>query len=212
MASVLAVLLLIGFQGSAAVFANPSENLSLSVTGTVLDAGSQVYTVTGGQVSYALVDGQTINPSSANFVYSMMASASGLSATGNATFTLTGTTMGGSSVSVTGTVMILGADPAIEIPLGCSTTCTSEIPSFFTGPSMVTTTIGGSTAGSEPVMELESPYLNPFGQPIGGLYGAGELGEAVGLLYTANGSNLSESVCFGRLAAEHALGRARVSS
>ena len=41
---------------------------------------------------------------------------------------------------------------------------------------------------------------------IPGLYGAGELGEAVGMLYPANGGNLSESVCFGRIAAEHALG------
>ncbi len=44
-------------------------------------------------------------------------------------------------------------------------------------------------------------------EPIPGLYGAGELGEAVGMLYPANGGNLSESVCFGRLAAEHAMGR-----
>lgn len=34
----------------------------------------------------------------------------------------------------------------------------------------------------------------------------GDLGEAVGLLYPANGGDLSESVCFGRIAAEHALG------
>lgn len=46
-----------------------------------------------------------------------------------------------------------------------------------------------------------------IGQPIPALYGAGELGEAVGMLYPANGGNLSESVCFGRLAAQHALGR-----
>ena len=50
--------------------------------------------------------------------------------------------------------------------------------------------------------------VNPFGQPIPGLCGAGELGEAVGMLYPANGGNLSESLCFGRLAAEHALAQA----
>jgi hypothetical protein len=37
-------------------------------------------------------------------------------------------------------------------------------------------------------------------------HAAGELGEAVGLLYPANGANLSESVCFGRIAAADALG------
>jgi hypothetical protein len=31
-------------------------------------------------------------------------------------------------------------------------------------------------------------------------------GLPVGLLYPANGGNLPESVCFGRIAAEHALG------
>jgi hypothetical protein len=49
--------------------------------------------------------------------------------------------------------------------------------------------------------------LNPFGQPVPGLYDVGEMGEAVGMLYPANGGNLSESVCVGRLAAEHALGQ-----
>jgi succinate dehydrogenase/fumarate reductase flavoprotein subunit len=48
--------------------------------------------------------------------------------------------------------------------------------------------------------------LDAFGEPIPGLYAAGELGEAVGLLYPANGANLSESICFGRIAAADALG------
>jgi succinate dehydrogenase/fumarate reductase flavoprotein subunit len=71
---------------------------------------------------------------------------------------------------------------------------------------------GGPNTCGGPRRDEHARILNPFGQPIPGLYGAGELGEAVGLLYPANGSNLSESVCFGRLAAEHAMGRAGVSS
>ena len=64
----------------------------------------------------------------------------------------------------------------------------------------------GRAIGHGPRRDAHARILNPFGQPIPGLYGAGELGEAVGMLYPANGGNLSESVCFGRIAAEHALG------
>jgi succinate dehydrogenase/fumarate reductase flavoprotein subunit len=65
---------------------------------------------------------------------------------------------------------------------------------------------GGPNTCGGPRRDEHARILNPFGQPIPGLYGAGELGEAVGMLYPANGGNLSESVCFGRIAAEHALG------
>jgi len=67
---------------------------------------------------------------------------------------------------------------------------------------------GGPNTCGGPRRDEHARILTPFGQPIPGLYGAGELGEAVGMLYPANGGNLSESVCFGRLAAEHAMGRA----
>jgi succinate dehydrogenase/fumarate reductase flavoprotein subunit len=67
---------------------------------------------------------------------------------------------------------------------------------------------GGPNTCGGPRRDEHARILNPFGQPVPGLYGAGELGEAVGMLYPANGGNLSESVCFGRLAAEHALGQA----
>jgi succinate dehydrogenase/fumarate reductase flavoprotein subunit len=66
---------------------------------------------------------------------------------------------------------------------------------------------GGSNTCGGPRRDEHARILNPFGQPIPGLYGAGEFGEAVGLLYPANGGNLSESVCFGRIAAEHAMAR-----
>lgn len=65
---------------------------------------------------------------------------------------------------------------------------------------------GGPNTCGGPRRDEHARIVTPFGQPIPGLYGAGELGEAVGLLYPANGGNLSESVCFGRIAAEHALG------
>jgi succinate dehydrogenase/fumarate reductase flavoprotein subunit len=67
---------------------------------------------------------------------------------------------------------------------------------------------GGPNTCGGPRRDEHARILTPFGRPIPGLYGAGELGEAVGLLYPANGGNLSESVCFGRIAAEHAMGAA----
>lgn len=64
---------------------------------------------------------------------------------------------------------------------------------------------GGSNTCGGPRKNEHAQVLDPEGRPIPGLYAAGELGEAVGLLYPADGANLSESVCFGRIAAEHAL-------
>jgi succinate dehydrogenase/fumarate reductase flavoprotein subunit len=66
---------------------------------------------------------------------------------------------------------------------------------------------GGSNTCGGPRRDERARVLDAFGDPIPGLYAAGELGEAVGLLYPANGANLSESICFGRIAAADALGR-----
>jgi succinate dehydrogenase/fumarate reductase flavoprotein subunit len=65
---------------------------------------------------------------------------------------------------------------------------------------------GGSNTCGGPRKDERARVLDPYGAPIPGLYAAGELGEAVGLLYPANGANLSESICFGRIAAADALG------
>jgi len=67
---------------------------------------------------------------------------------------------------------------------------------------------GGPNTCGGPRKDERARVLDPFGAPIPGLYAAGELGEAVGLLYPANGANLSESICFGRIAAADALGAA----
>jgi succinate dehydrogenase/fumarate reductase flavoprotein subunit len=67
---------------------------------------------------------------------------------------------------------------------------------------------GGPNTCGGPRKDERARVLDAFGAPIPGLYAAGELGEAVGLLYPANGANLSESVCFGRIAAADALGMA----
>jgi succinate dehydrogenase/fumarate reductase flavoprotein subunit len=67
---------------------------------------------------------------------------------------------------------------------------------------------GGSNTCGGPRRNERAEVLDPFGRPIPGLYGAGELGESVGLLYPSDGGNLSESVAFGRIAAESAMATA----
>lgn len=63
---------------------------------------------------------------------------------------------------------------------------------------------GASTCGG-PRRDGRARILDVRGRPIPGLYGAGELGEAVGLLYPSGGANLSDGLCFGQIAAESAL-------
>jgi hypothetical protein len=64
---------------------------------------------------------------------------------------------------------------------------------------------GGSNTTGGPRRNADGQVLHVFGDAIPGLYAAGELGQASGLLYPADGSNLSEALCFGQIAAEHAL-------
>jgi succinate dehydrogenase/fumarate reductase flavoprotein subunit len=64
---------------------------------------------------------------------------------------------------------------------------------------------GGPNTSGGPRRNEHAEVLDVFGQPIPGLYEAGELGEAVGALYPSNGANISDALCFGRIAVERAL-------
>ncbi len=66
---------------------------------------------------------------------------------------------------------------------------------------------GGSNTSGGPRRNEFAQVLDVFGEPIPGLYEAGELGEPVGLMYPCNGANISDCLCFGQIAAEHALGK-----
>jgi succinate dehydrogenase/fumarate reductase flavoprotein subunit len=68
---------------------------------------------------------------------------------------------------------------------------------------------GGSNTCGGPRRDEHARILDVFGEPIEGLYGAGELGEPVGLMYPSNGANISDCMCFGQIAAEHAVGVTR---
>jgi succinate dehydrogenase/fumarate reductase flavoprotein subunit len=64
---------------------------------------------------------------------------------------------------------------------------------------------GGSNTSGGPRRDAGARVLDPFGAPIPGLFAAGELGQPVGMVYPADGANLSEAFCFGQIAAETAL-------
>lgn len=64
---------------------------------------------------------------------------------------------------------------------------------------------GGSNTTGGPRRNARAQILDTRGDPIPGLYAAGELGQGTGMLYPADGSNLSEGFCFGQIAAESAL-------
>jgi len=64
---------------------------------------------------------------------------------------------------------------------------------------------GGSNTSGGPRRDEHARVLDVFGEPIGGLFAAGELGQPVGLRYLADGSNLAEAMCFGQIAAKEAV-------
>lgn len=64
---------------------------------------------------------------------------------------------------------------------------------------------GGANTGGGPRRDEYGRIVDPWGTPIPGLFGAGELGQAIGLRYPADGANLSEALCFGRIAARFAM-------
>lgn len=64
---------------------------------------------------------------------------------------------------------------------------------------------GGATTNGGPRRDAKARILNAFREPIPGLFGAGELGGAIGMLYPSPGANLGEAFAFGVIAAETAL-------
>jgi succinate dehydrogenase/fumarate reductase flavoprotein subunit len=67
---------------------------------------------------------------------------------------------------------------------------------------------GGSNTTGGPRRDHGGRVLDVFGEPIRGLFAAGELGQISGTLYPADGFNLCEAFCFGQIAAETALASA----
>jgi len=60
--------------------------------------------------------------------------------------------------------------------------------------------VGGPYLTGGPGRDAQGRILDVHGRSIGGLFGAGELGQPVGLLYPAQGAALSEALCSGTVA------------
>jgi succinate dehydrogenase/fumarate reductase flavoprotein subunit len=61
---------------------------------------------------------------------------------------------------------------------------------------------GGPNTSGGPRRNHRAEVLDSFGNMIPGLYAAGELGQAIGMLYPASGADISDALCFGQIAAE----------
>jgi hypothetical protein len=163
------VLVLPSFLPANAHSGSPQQQqLNFTMSGAIIDAGRHMYTSEGGQAVYASIMGQLVDVGTSSFNYRIRANVDGLSANGIASFELTGTTVGGEAITVEGSMHVHGAQPvaAETFPLGCTTTCTSEIVAFYTGVASVEVTIGSSTQDVSLPFEIESAFLNPFGGPI----------------------------------------------
>lgn len=145
----------------------PAHQLSLSLSGGVMNAGSQDYTLVGGQVVGAMIDGVPMAPG-ATLEYYMNAQVSGLSTNGFFVLSLRGTNALDQSVRVLSYGQILSTPNAIGIPYGCTigVDCTSEIPTFFLSGSQVFTWTAGQESTAQLPIAIESAYLNPFGGPL----------------------------------------------
>jgi hypothetical protein len=164
----IAILFLLG--GTTAVFAdqsgqynystNQAQTLNATMIGGVSNLGTQVYSVKGGQVAFAAIAGQMLDPTTATIQYNLFATQSGFTTRGSASVLLSGSTTDGVPVSVNGQFKI-----ADNVPI--ATFGQSELPFFFLGTSSsVQITIGGATQTLPETLQVESPYFNPFGAPI----------------------------------------------
>jgi len=152
-------------QPAHAVSSSDSQQLSLSMSGAIVNAGRYEYTQTGGQMVFASILGQVLDPSS-TIQFRVHVEASGLTVKGDSELTLTGETSDGVSVSVHDNVKITGMVPAETFPLGCTNGCNSAIAAFYLGDASLDIKVGNSHTHLTLPMSLESAFINPFGGPL----------------------------------------------
>jgi hypothetical protein len=176
--AILAILLLFSVSGSMHISNSASsEPLTFTLSGEVLSAGTQLYTIgQSGSFEHATVDGLSL--SQGNINYTLSATVSGMSVTGNADFVLKGSLVGGGTINVSsGTVPIIGmlaaaCLPNYDVPNSTTGSCdsndTSAVPEFFVGIAdiKVTTSTGTNAVLSGTELMFESAYSNPFGNAI----------------------------------------------
>lgn len=154
------------FLFSPAALAASSTPVNMSAGGIITDAGSQSYSFSGGIAVGGEVLGNPITMGAPiNFHFS--ASVSGLSTSGSGQITVPAASVGGGNGAYVISVEIVDQEAAAVFPLNpdgssCTTGCTSQIPIMFVG---VATISNQGRSASVPVA-VESPYWDPFGNPI----------------------------------------------
>jgi hypothetical protein len=125
---------------------NHDQNLSLTLSGGILDSGTQHYSHSGAELVAAMVGGMPIDPSSADLHFSLHAVVSGMTVKGQATFSLDYTNSKGAHVQVDGSAPIDNMIAAEFFPFTCvnpdgspTAACTSGIPGIFMGSAAITT-------------------------------------------------------------------------
>lgn len=153
-ASVLALVLL---AGSSIAYASTPVQLNANFAGGVIDAGNQKYRVEGGTVVLASFLGNPLDPAYLEFEYSLRAEVTGSSVTGRASLELESNEEG-SDLEIKGEVDINGA---IGVAVG-----PSQIPFYLTGTGTLSVEQDETEQEIDVLMLFESPYWNPFGNPI----------------------------------------------
>jgi len=145
-------------------FASSSEEVRAHLSGGVVNAGDQTYSVQGGRLLAFVLDGIPY-PSTLKLEYWMHAFVTGKSARGAFRFEVGSGDGASQTVSVEGKGVITGT--LLSFDLG-----TSMVPLYFSGLATIEIEqVRGSGQKIEQVlsnvpMVFESPYLNPFGNPI----------------------------------------------
>jgi len=174
-AAVTSLLLLAAIPSAAA--APTSTPLTLNIQGGIVDSGHQAYSQSGGNLlctyCFAEILGQPVDPTTATFSESVSSTTDGLSTSGSASFSLSGTMLNGSTFSISGPIGIVDSVPGEAFPVGCwdgvtlplPAGCSSAVPAFFIGGGDFDVTVTHSWSLSVG-MDMESAFLNPFGGAI----------------------------------------------
>jgi hypothetical protein len=150
---------------SPAALAATSTPLNLGIGGIITNAGSQIYSFSGGAASGEVL-GNPLN-TGASVNYHFDASVRGLTTSGSGHITIPASAYSGGHGAIVVSVQISAEAAAAVFPLdssgnNCVTSCTSEIPLVFEG----TATISNQGQSITAPVTVESPYWNPFGGPI----------------------------------------------
>jgi len=139
---------------------SPPSALSLSLVGGINSVATQAYSLgQHGSADYAAILGFVLNPSSTHLDYSLSAVVAGLDVHGSASLRLTGMESDGERVTVSGQIKIQGM-------VAAETFEDSAIPSAFTGVFTGLISLGESARFVTLPLTMESPFVNPFGEPI----------------------------------------------